>query len=288
MILTKTIEKEFHNLSKGQQKAAIYLLDHPEDFAVKSAGEIGNRIGISETTVIRFCYSIHLSGYSELQKLVRDQLLQGYSTLDRYFTNKVELAEQPHFFASVMEKDCHLIHETAQTIAEEDFEQMVDRLIESKNIYVSGLRSSFSAASWLAFTLGVVRGNTRLIRPDTDDLLLTISEMEVGSTFIAISFDRYMKDTVKLAEMAKKQGAFVIGITDSNIAPIKEHADLVFKIFSSEKKSTIDAAPALFSFLNAVLAGVSMKDRDRFRRRKEQYEQLDSNHFFIQPGGKLE
>jgi DNA-binding MurR/RpiR family transcriptional regulator len=287
MILKETIEKEFNNLSKGQQKAALYLLDHPKDFAVKSAGEIGKRIGVSETTVIRFCYSIHLSGYSELQKMVREQLLQTNSTLGQYFTSKVELAEKPHFFASVMEKDCLHIRETIQNIREEDFDQMVNRLIESNKVYVTGLRSSFSAASWLAFTLGLVRGNTKLIRPDTDDLLLTISDMDEGSTFIAISFDRYMKDTIKLAELAKKQGAFVIGITDSSIAPIKEYADLLFHIHSSEK-STIDAAPALFSFLNAVIAGVSIKDRDRFTKRREQYEKLDSNHFFIQPGGKMD
>ncbi|MGM0776123.1 MAG: MurR/RpiR family transcriptional regulator [Bacillota bacterium] len=287
MILKETIEKEFNNLSKGQQKAAKYLLDHPKDFAVKSAGEIGKRIGISETTVIRFCYSIQLSGYSELQKMVREQLLKANSTLGQYFTNKVELAEEPEFLANVMEKDCLHIRETMQNISQDDFDALVDRLIESKNIYITGLRSSFSAASWLSFTLGVVRGNAKLIRPDTDDLLLTVTEMDKDATFIAISFDRYMKDTIKLAELAKKQGAFVIGITDSAIAPIKEHADLLFQIHSSEK-STIDAAPALFSFLNAVIAGVSIQDCDRFQARKEQYEKLESEHFFIQPGGKLD
>ncbi|MCM3708507.1 MULTISPECIES: MurR/RpiR family transcriptional regulator [Cytobacillus] len=287
MILKETIEKEFHNLSKGQQKAAKYLLDHPKDFAVESAGEIGKRIGVSETTVIRFCYSIRLSGYSELQKMVREQLLKANSTLDQYFTSKMELAEKPEFLASVMEKDCLHIRETIQNISQDDFDSLVARLIESKKIYVTGLRSSFSAASWLSFTLGVVRGNAKLIRPDTDDLLLTVTEMDKDATFIAISFDRYMKDTIKMAELAKKQGAFVIGITDSAIAPIKEHADLFFQIHSSEK-STIDAAPALFSFLNAVIAGVSIHDQERFQTRKEQYEKLESEHFFIQPGGKLD
>lgn len=287
MILKEEIEKEFNNLSKGQQKAAKYLLDHPKDFAVKSAGEIGKRIGVSETTVIRFCYSIQLSGYSELQKMVREQLLKVNSTLGQYFTSKVELAEKPEFLASVMEKDCLHIMETIQNISQDDFDVLVKRLIETKKVYVTGLRSSFAAASWLSFTLGVVRGNAKLIRPDTDDLLLTITEMDKDATFIAISFDRYMKDTIKMAELAKKQGAFVIGITDSAIAPIKEHADLLFKIHSSEK-STIDAAPALFSFLNAVIAGVSIQDGDRFQTRKEQYEKLDSEHFFIQPGGKMD
>jgi len=287
MILKEIIQKEFIRLSKSQQKAAKYLLDHPSEFAVKSASEIGESIGISETTVIRFCYSIHLSGFSELQKMVREQLLQSNSTLGQYYASKLELARESHFFARVMEQDCQHIQETIQNIDEEDFDQLVDQLIQTDKIYVTGLRSSFSVASWLTFTLGLIRGNVHLLRPDTDDLLLTISEMDERSTLIAISFDRYMKDTIRLAELAKRQGTFVVGITDSLVAPIKNHADILFQIYAS-KKSTIDAAPALFSFLNAVAAGVSIKDKDRFEKRKEKYEKLNGDHFFIQPGGKID
>lgn len=287
MILKETIQEEFSRLSKSQQKAAKYLLDHPSEFAVKSASEIGESIGISETTVIRFCYSIRLSGFSELQKMVREQLLQSNSTLGQYYASKLELAREPHFFARVMEQDCKHIQETIQNIHDEDFDLLVDQLIQTDKIYVTGLRSSFSVASWLTFTLGLIRGNVHLLRPDTDDLLLTISEMDDRSTLIAISFDRYMKDTIKLAELAKKQGTFVVGITDSLIAPIKNQSDMLFQIHAS-KKSTIDAAPALFSFLNAVAAGVSIKDKERFEKRKEQYEKLNGDHFFIQPGGKID
>ncbi|WP_102275277.1 MurR/RpiR family transcriptional regulator [Cytobacillus massiliigabonensis] len=280
MDIKELIHSEFSRLSKGQQKTAKYLLDQPKDFAVKSASEIGKSIGVSETTVIRFCYSIQLSGFSELQRLVREQLLAESSTLGQYFTSKLKLAEKPHFYASVMEKDCLHIQEMIRTIHEEEFDQFVNQLIQTKKVYITGLRSSFAVASWLAFTLGLIRGNVKLLRPETDDLLLTISEMDEASVFIAISFDRYMKDTIKLAELAKKQGAFVIGITDSPVAPINKHADMLFAIHISEK-STIDAAPALFSFLNAVIAGVSIKDKEQFEKRKKQYEKLDGEHFFI-------
>lgn len=64
----KIIQQEYNQLSKGQQKVAKYLLEQPGEFAVKLASEIGEQVGVSETTVIRFCYSIKLSGFSELQK----------------------------------------------------------------------------------------------------------------------------------------------------------------------------------------------------------------------------
>lgn len=278
--LKEIIQEEYNQLSKGQQKVAKYLLEKPSDFAVKSASEIGEQVGVSETTVIRFCYSIKLSGFSELQKMVREQLLFMKSSLGQYFSNKLELAEQPHFYAKVMERDCQHIQETINNIDENEFERVVDQLVKTDKIYVLGLKSSFSAANWLTMTLGLVRGNVQILHPETNDLLCTLSEIDHRSTLIAISFHRYLKETIKVAEMAKEQGAFVIGITDSPLAPIREYADAIFQMYSSEK-STIDATPVLFSFLNAIVAGVSIKDKDRFEKRKEQYERLNGDYFFV-------
>lgn len=278
--LKKIIQQEYHQLSKGQQKVAKYLLEQPGEFAVKLASEIGEQVGVSETTVIRFCYSIKLSGFSELQKMVREQLLLMQSSLGQYFSSKLELAEQPHFYAKVMERDCQYIQQTINNIDENEIEQVVDQLIKTEKIYVLGLKSSFSAANWLTMTLGLVRGNVQILHPETNDLLCTLSEMDHRSTLITISFHRYLKETIKVAEMAKEQGAFVIGITDSPLAPIREYADAIFSMYSSER-STIDATPVLFSFLNAIVAGVSIKDKERFEKRKDRYEKLNGDYFFV-------
>lgn len=278
--LKKIIQQEYNQLSKGQQKVAKYLLEQPGEFAVKLASEIGEQVGVSETTVIRFCYSIKLSGFSELQKMVREQLLLIQSSLGQYFSSKLELAEQPHFYAKVMERDCQYIQQTINNIDENEVERVVDQLIKTEKIYVLGLKSSFSAANWLTMTLGLVRGNVQILHPETNDLLCTLSEMDHRSTLITISFHRYLKETIKVAEMAKEQGAFVIGITDSPLAPIREYADAIFPMYSSER-STIDATPVLFSFLNAIVAGVSIKDKERFEKRKERYEKLNGDYFFV-------
>lgn len=278
--LKKIIQQEYNQLSKGQQKVAKYLLEQPGEFAVKLASEIGEQVGVSETTVIRFCYSIKLSGFSELQKMVREQLLLMQSSLGQYFSSKLELAEQPHFYAKVMERDCQYIQQTINNIDENEMEQVVDQLIKTEKIYVLGLKSSFSAANWLTMTLGLVRGNVQILHPETNDLLCTLSEMDHRSTLITISFHRYLKETIKVAEMAKEQGAFVIGITDSPLAPIREYADAIFSMYSSER-STIDATPVLFSFLNAIVAGVSIKDKERFEKRKDRYEKLNGDYFFV-------
>ncbi|XJZ29162.1 MurR/RpiR family transcriptional regulator [Bacillota bacterium Lsc_1132] len=82
-----------------------------------------------------------------------------------------------------------------------------------------------------------------------------------------MSFHRYLKETIKMAELAKKQGAIVIGITDSSVAPITQYSDTILTI-SQPAKSTLDATPTLFSLLNAIVANVSVQDKERFEKNR--------------------
>ena len=66
--IKERIEQHFNALSKSQQKVADFVLKNPTYVGVHSAAEVGEQAGTSETTVIRFCYTIGLNGYVQLQR----------------------------------------------------------------------------------------------------------------------------------------------------------------------------------------------------------------------------
>ena len=273
------VKEIFATLSTGQKKVAKYLLDHPHEFAIHSAQEIGEVVGVSETTIIRFCYSLQLKGFSELQKIVRNQIFVEKSSLNEYYSSKKQVMNEPNFLESVMKQDMTNIKKTIENLSKEDFLHVVKRLSEADYILISGLRSSFAAAHWLGFTLCIVRDDIHVYRPDIDDVFLQLNKMSENSIFIALSFHRYMKETIKLTKMAKEAGAFVIGITDSELAPIADFSDVLLPI-SKSRVSTIDTAPVLFSLLNALVAGVSLYDEKAFKERKAKYDSFNEDEFF--------
>jgi DNA-binding MurR/RpiR family transcriptional regulator len=281
MKLKELVHEHLHNLSKSQRKVATYILDHPRNVAVSSAQEIGRMIGVSETTVIRFCYSLGFSGYTELQKNTREQLLFQESSLHAYQQSKLELEQAPHFYEQVMEQDCRTIAETIKQINETDYETAIAHLSNAETIYILGLRSSHAAASWLSYTLGLVRHDVKLIRTEAEDIIRTLSTMNDKSVLVAISFHRYLKETIRIAELAHEQRAYVIAITDSLLAPIQAHSDVLFPIYSP-KKSTLDATASLFSFMNAMVAGVSVKEKDNFEKHQKTYQSLKSDFLFVE------
>lgn len=279
--LKTQVQEKYNLFSKGLKKVSNHFLTKPEAFAMNSAEQVGNEINVSETTVIRFCYALGYSGYSTFQKDVQDQLLNKHSSLFEYHLMKNEMDSDRDFSKKIMQKDAEIINQTAEKLSKKDFQKAVDQLANSDRILVSGVRSSHAMAHWFSFTLDLIRGNVRLFRPDIDDLILRIREMDKNSVFVAFSFHRYAIDTINMAKEAKRLGAFVVGITDSEVSPIREYADVLFTV-KLPRKSTLDVAPAVFSLMNALIAGVSVKNSDLFKKRMESYEQLHFHNFFIE------
>lgn len=274
-------KNKYTALSTSMKKVAKYLLEQPQLFAMKSATEIGNDVGVSETTVIRFCHALEYVGFSELQKEVRQSLIFAESSLQKFEKDKEDMGTGPRLYREAMNRDQIKIQKMLEQIEEEDIHLAVQQIIKSDFTLVAGMRTSFAAAYWLSFTLNLVKGNAKLFQPGTDDILYLLSKMKEGkSTFIGISFHRYASETIKLAETVKKQGSFVIAISDSPVSPISEFADIHLPV-QIPVQSTIDTAPALFSLLNAIISGVSVHDNKNFKKQRENYESLHLNDFFF-------
>ncbi|MEK4093000.1 MULTISPECIES: MurR/RpiR family transcriptional regulator [unclassified Viridibacillus] len=277
--LKSKVQSKYDEFSKGLKMVAKHFLANPEAFAMNSGVQVGQEINVSETTVIRFCHALGYSGYSALQKDVQEQLLNKKSSLFEFHFMKNSTKMDQEFSKKMMIKDAELILQTAERLNVGDFTKVVDHLAQSERVLVSGVRSSHAMAQWFSFTLDLMRGNVRLFRPDTDDIMLRISEMNERSTFVAFSFHRYALETINMAKEAKRQGAFVIGITDSEVAPIREHADILFTV-QLPIKSTLDVAPAVFSLMNAIVGAVAVKNSEQFAKRTKVYEELQLNRFF--------
>ncbi|KIL73325.1 MurR/RpiR family transcriptional regulator [Bacillus badius] len=279
MEILDLIKEKCSSLSKSQQKVGKYVLHFPEKVALLPASEVGKQTSVSETTVIRFCYSLGLKGYAHLQSIIREYLIQHQSSLSRYYSSKMEMAQQPHFFAQVMQKDKENIQRVIDTISEEEIQLAVNKIMNAKNVFLTGMRTSFAPAQWFAFTLGLVRDHVKLIQPGLDDLVTILQNMDQESVFIGITFHRYVKETVHIAEMAKKRGVFVISLTDSASAPVAEFSDLVLGV-GSQENSTLDVFPPLFSLLNAMMAGLYVQYSEEAGNRQEKYEQVNADHLF--------
>ncbi len=274
------IQEHFQQLSKGQKKVANYILATPHDVALKSAQEIGQSVGVSETTVIRFCYAIELSGYSELQSIIRSSFMHGKSSLGIYLASKNNSEEDGSFHETVMKKDALKIQKVSEQLNKEDFQHSCQHLHNAPKIYVLGLRSSFAAAQWLGFTLNLLRSDIYMIEPQSQDIIQLLNHMEKGEVLVVLSFHRYYKETIELTRMIKKKGVIIIGVSDTITAPLYRYSDYYFPLGTAET-STIDMMPVVISFLNTLVSGMTRQEPKQYEMYKAQYDSVDSSFLFL-------
>lgn len=167
-----------------------------------------------------------------------------------------------------------------EQIPEVRLEKVVEQLSAADRVLVSGARTSYSLASWFAFSLDIVLGNTRLFHPNVDDVLLRISELTERSTVVVFSFHRYAKDTLNIAKLAREQGAFVIAFTDSQMAPVAKYAHLLLPV-ELKVTSTLDVTPAVMSLAKAIISTVSLENESRFKERITHFDAINGEDFFV-------
>lgn len=273
------ISEQQSNFSKGFKKIAAHFYRDPQVFAMNSATQAGKKIGVSETTVIRFAYQLGYSGYSALQKDVLEQLFKK-SSLTNYTDKKLKGSSEESI-KELMKYDIDNIERLISQITEKDLDIIVNKLRESDSVLISGARTSYAFANWFAYALDLIKGNTRLYQPNIDDILLRVSELTKHSTFVCFSFHRYSKETINIAKLVKQRGASVIAFTDSLSAPIIDFADLVIPI-QTYSKSTLDLTPVVFSLLNSIVSTISMRNSVSFQKRTEQFDSIEAEDFFSQ------
>jgi DNA-binding MurR/RpiR family transcriptional regulator len=280
VLFKERIRIHYSSLTQGQKRVAEYILKNPNNSAVESAAEIGKNADVSETTVIRFCYSLGYEGFTEIQKELQQQLLTSKSSMDSFVESKRMFAEEPHFYAKVMEKDRENIAFLMKTIDYTQFDDAIGYLESASHVLVAGLYASYPAAHWFGFTLNLIRGKTKIYKQDTDNIFSISTEINKGWTVVVLSFHRYAKESFEIARTAKEQGANVIVITDSLLAPIAQYANIVIPL-EIERTSTIDLTAPLFSVLNTLLSGYSMKNLDQVEKRMQAYDmKFEMNAFY--------
>lgn len=251
-------------LSKGHKRLVQYITENYDKAAFMTASKLGETVGVSESTVVRFATEIGFKGYPELQKELQRMIKSKLTAVQRMEVSSNLIGEQDAI-KKVLNGDIELIRKTLESISNTEFAKAVDTINNAKRIYILGVRSSASLASFLYFYLNPVFENVVLVdttsASEMFEQMFRISENDVC---VAISFPRYSKQTINALRFINDRGTKIIAITDSDDSPIAEYAHTLL-VAKSDMVSVVDSLVAPLSLINALIVAVT------FSRREEVY-----------------
>ena len=190
--LISDIQTQYTRLSKGQKLIAQYILNNYDKVAFMTACKLGETVGVSESTVVRFANALGYSGYPKLQAALQELIKNKLTTVQR-----VEMAndysDENTILNKILKGDIDNIRETLEEIDGEAFQEAVSRLLKARKIYILGMRTSFVVAQYLGFYLGIILDNVHTVRMDMGDAFEQIVRIGEDDVVIAFSFPRYSK-----------------------------------------------------------------------------------------------
>lgn len=148
--------------SKGQKKIAQFILEHGEKAAYMTALALGNSVGVSESTVVRFAERLGFEGYPEFQRALQELMKSKLTSVQRVELSASRINEK-EVLKSVLLSDMDKIKQTLEQIDENVFNQVVDEIVNAKRIYIIGIRSSAALADFLGFYLNMILDNVKVI-----------------------------------------------------------------------------------------------------------------------------
>lgn len=259
------IDAKMSTFSKGQKLIAEFIEQHYDRAAFLTASKLGELVGVSESTVVRFATELGYGGYPELQKAMQEMIKDKLTSVQRIDVTAAKIGEGS-VLDMVLSQDILKIRRTLEETSREDFDRAVESVINAENIYIFGVRSSSSLAGFLGYYFDLILGNVHIVtdssRSGMYEALLRISEKDA---IIGISFPRYSRTAAEAMTFAKSRGAATIAITDSLLSPLAQSAESVL-IARSDMASVVDSLVAPLSLINALIVATVIKKKDDVKK----------------------
>ena len=270
--LISHIQSQYTRFSKGQKLIAQYILKNYDKVAFMTACKLGEAVGVSESTVVRFANALGYSGYPKLQDALQEVIKNKLTTVQRVDMVK-EFNDDSAILKKIVKSDMDNIKDTLEEIDEKAFEEAANRILKAKRIYIVGMRSSFTIAQYLGFYLGIILDSVHVIRTDMGDAFEQVVKINEDDVLIAISFPRYSKKSYQIVSYAKEKGAHIVSLTDSPFAPVASFTDNLLLV-KSNMVSFVDSLVPALSIANALIVSVGMKEKEDIKQHFDDLEAI--------------
>lgn len=271
--LTSKIETMMPKFSKGQKLIAKYIIENYDKAAFMTALKLGETVGVSESTVVRFATELGFEGYPKLQKAIQEMIRSRLTSVQRMEVTESRIGNND-ILDSVLNHDIDKIKRTLDEVSHEDFYAAVNDIVNAKKIYILAARSSMALANFLGFYFNFMFENVFVVNATSEteiyEQLFRISNEDI---IIGISFPRYSRIAVKAIEFASDRKASVVSITDCMDSPMTERADHII-LARSDMASIVDSLVAPLSMINALIVATALKKKEDITNTFKELENL--------------
>lgn len=224
-------------LTKTQKVIAEYILDNASEACFMTSTEIALKLGVSESSVIRFSRTIGFAGFMDFQKALRkdyqDKVLSISSSItvpSQRIAKQAKLESSADYINRHFKNATHNLEEIFIQNSIQTFEQAADTIISSKHKYIAATRGNICLADYFILYLKQMVPHVTMTTTTTMSPIDHMCNISQTDCLILFSFPRYSLQDKVTAEMAHNAGASIIVITDKPSSELAQYATVLLTV----------------------------------------------------------
>ncbi len=267
------ITERQQSFSKGQKRIAQYIIEHYDQAAFMTAYRLGETVGVSESTVVRFAAELGFEGYPQLQKAMQELIRSKLTSVQRIEVTRARMRDD-EVLDNIIGCDLANIRQTLEELPRDVFYQAADALVGARRVYIFGAGSCRTLASFMAYYLKLLLVDVQLIYTNSEtEIFEDMLHINAQDVIVGFSFPRYSSKAVKAMHFAHSRDAKVIAVTDSEISPIAKYASWLL-LAHSDMATIVDSLVAPLSIVNALIVAISLKKKEEIKSELTELESI--------------
>lgn len=253
MLLNDLIKGYSDQLTKSEKEIANYIDKNLENILQYSIAELSHDIGVGESTIVRFCRKIGFNGFYDFKIQLAKQL----------YVEENDSAED--YIDQIEANMINTIKSTRLLVNKDALNEAIEMVLKANYIYLYGVGASGIAA--LEGEGKFIRGGLKC-KAVTDSHFQTILSGTLGEDdiIIALSLSGTTRDLLESVDIARKNGAKIIAITNYTRSKLATLANVVLQSAGYEKPLDGGSFAAKISqlfVLDLLYTGVLIKAKNR-------------------------
>lgn len=232
------IKDQYDNLSAKEKQIADFILEHPRESVNPSIEELAERIGISESTMVRFARKLGYSGYQRFRiALARETIPSTSQLFER------EVIDAADGFDAVFTSAITSLIETQKILDRTLIMSVATMMANARNVYLMGLGGSNIVAEDALHKL-VRTGITCQWAADFHLQLMMASQGSNEDVALLISHTGSGYDSLALAEELKANDVPLVVLTTNARSPLARLADYVLAVKAGSSMTVAESFSA--------------------------------------------
>jgi DNA-binding MurR/RpiR family transcriptional regulator len=270
---SQVISEHFNQLTKSEKLIANYLRKNQEESAFLSAGELADRLRLSEATMVRFARNIGFDSYPAMRAVLQENFRRRVTHSARLRGRLDDLREAGDIFERLVVSEIDYMSQALTTVDRDALHRAVDLLRTRNRVFVFGVGPSVSLVELMEIRLGRFGRQVIPLTTAGREILEPLLLMTDQDLLFVICFFDVSAALQLVLDYAKEVHCPIIMLTDTLGSIIGDKADVVLAARRGPM-AEFHSLVVPMTIINTLLLAVAQEDQERVMANLDKLDQL--------------